>query len=191
VAYVDLPLNYLLRRHGPARHCVQQRRLSTSLVVECVRVCCVCCVCCVDVLSMSVSVWRLLTCDLLLRHERARHHLQQWRLSTSLVVECVRVLSVLSRYAVYGCVCVASVDLRTPFRTPPPPNRKHARPTAQTASTLQPHRATTRRAGDHPTDAPAPLNLAFTRYCIHQYCMVYGIHRRGRCGGVYCAMVMQ
>jgi len=34
-------------------------------------------------------------------------------------------------------------------------------------------------------------NLAFTRYCHHQYFMVYGIHRRGRWGGVYCAMGVQ
>jgi len=25
--------------------------------------------------------------------------------------------------------------------------------------------------------------LGFTRYCHHQYCMVYGIHKRGRWGG--------
>ena len=30
--------------------------------------------------------------------------------------------------------------------------------------------------------------LAFTRYCHLQYCMVYGIQRRGRWEGVYCAM---
>jgi len=30
-----------------------------------------------------------------------------------------------------------------------------------------------------------------TRYCHHQYCMVYGIKRRGRWGGLYCAMVVQ
>jgi len=34
-------------------------------------------------------------------------------------------------------------------------------------------------------------SLAFTRYCHRQYCMVYGIQRRGRWGGVYCAMVVQ
>jgi len=34
--------------------------------------------------------------------------------------------------------------------------------------------------------------LAFTRYCHHQYCMVYGITRGGvGGGGVYCAMVVQ
>jgi len=39
---------------------------------------------------------------------------------------------------------------------------------------------------------PPPLLLAFTRYCHHQYCMVYGIQQGGRwCGGVYCAMVVQ
>ena len=47
----------------------------------------------------------------------------------------------------------------------------------------------------HPL-APRPqllshLKLAFKRYCNHQYCMVFGIHRRSRWGGVYCAMVMQ
>ena len=33
--------------------------------------------------------------------------------------------------------------------------------------------------------------LAFTRYCLHQYCMVYGIQKEGRWEGVYCAMVVQ
>jgi len=33
-------------------------------------------------------------------------------------------------------------------------------------------------------------NLAFTRYCHCQYSIVYGIQRRGRWGGVYCAMVV-
>jgi len=33
--------------------------------------------------------------------------------------------------------------------------------------------------------------LAFTGYCHHQYCMVHGIHKGGRWGGVYCAMVEQ
>jgi len=33
--------------------------------------------------------------------------------------------------------------------------------------------------------------LAFTRYCHHQYCMVYGIQGGGRLGGVYCAIVVQ
>jgi len=33
--------------------------------------------------------------------------------------------------------------------------------------------------------------VAFTRYCHLQYCMVYGIQRRGRWEGVYCAMVVQ
>ena len=28
------------------------------------------------------------------------------------------------------------------------------------------------------------LSLAFTRYCHHQYCMVYGINREGRWRGV-------
>jgi len=27
--------------------------------------------------------------------------------------------------------------------------------------------------------------FACTRYCHHQYCMVYGIQKGGRCGGVY------
>jgi len=33
--------------------------------------------------------------------------------------------------------------------------------------------------------------LAFTRYCHHQYRVVYGIKREGRWAGVYCAMVVQ
>jgi len=34
--------------------------------------------------------------------------------------------------------------------------------------------------------------LAFTRYCHHQYCMVYGIQGGGgRWGAVYCAMSVQ
>jgi len=33
--------------------------------------------------------------------------------------------------------------------------------------------------------------LAFTRYCHRQYRMVYGIEKRGRWGGVYCAVVVQ
>ena len=33
--------------------------------------------------------------------------------------------------------------------------------------------------------------LAFTRYCHHRYCMVYGIKRGGRWRGVYCPMVVQ
>jgi len=36
-----------------------------------------------------------------------------------------------------------------------------------------------------------PCDLAFTRYCLHQYCMVYGIQKEGRWEGVYCAMVVQ
>jgi len=32
--------------------------------------------------------------------------------------------------------------------------------------------------------------LGFTRYCHHQYHMVYGIKRSSRWGGVYCAMVV-
>jgi len=36
-----------------------------------------------------------------------------------------------------------------------------------------------------------PPNLAFARYCQHQYCMVYGIHKEGRWEGVYCTMVVQ
>jgi len=41
--------------------------------------------------------------------------------------------------------------------------------------------------------APAPAHggLAFTRYCHYQYCMVYGIHKGGWEGGVYCAIVVQ
>ena len=30
--------------------------------------------------------------------------------------------------------------------------------------------------------------LAFTRYCHYQYCVVYGIHKGGRGGVVYCAI---
>ena len=37
----------------------------------------------------------------------------------------------------------------------------------------------------------APQRLAFTRYCHHQYCMVYGIQNGGRWKGVYCAMTVQ
>ena len=33
--------------------------------------------------------------------------------------------------------------------------------------------------------------LDFTRYCQHQYCMVYGIQKGGRWLGVYCATVVQ
>jgi len=33
--------------------------------------------------------------------------------------------------------------------------------------------------------------LAFTRYCHHQYCMVYGIQREDRWRDVYCAMGVQ
>jgi len=32
---------------------------------------------------------------------------------------------------------------------------------------------------------------AFTRYFRHQYSMVKGIHKGGRWGGVYCALVVQ
>jgi len=34
-------------------------------------------------------------------------------------------------------------------------------------------------------------SLAFTRYCHYRYCMVYGITRGGRWGGVYRAIVVQ
>jgi len=34
-------------------------------------------------------------------------------------------------------------------------------------------------------------NLAFTRYCHHQYCMVYGIQKGGRWGGACCEMGVQ
>jgi len=34
-------------------------------------------------------------------------------------------------------------------------------------------------------------NLAFTRYCHHQYGMVYGIQKGGRWGVVYCAIDVQ
>jgi len=37
----------------------------------------------------------------------------------------------------------------------------------------------------------ASHSLAFTRYCHHLYCMVYGINREGRWRGAYCAMVAQ
>jgi len=33
--------------------------------------------------------------------------------------------------------------------------------------------------------------LTFTRYCHHQYCMVFDIQGGGRWAGVYCAMVVQ
>jgi len=35
------------------------------------------------------------------------------------------------------------------------------------------------------------LTLAYTRYCHCQYCMVYCIHKGGRVGVVYCALVVQ
>jgi len=35
------------------------------------------------------------------------------------------------------------------------------------------------------------LSLAFTGYCHLQYCIVYGIQRGGRRGGVYCVMCVQ
>jgi len=38
---------------------------------------------------------------------------------------------------------------------------------------------------------PTAWQLAFTRYCYYQYCMVYGIHKRGRVGVVYCALIVQ
>jgi len=34
-------------------------------------------------------------------------------------------------------------------------------------------------------------NLAFTRYCHDQYCMVYGLLKGGREGVVYCAVAVQ
>jgi len=33
--------------------------------------------------------------------------------------------------------------------------------------------------------------LAFTRYCNYQYCMVYGKHKGDRKGSVYCPIVVQ
>jgi len=39
----------------------------------------------------------------------------------------------------------------------------------------------------------APHLLAFTRYCHHQYCMAYGVHRGGGgglVGDVYCTMAV-
>jgi len=35
------------------------------------------------------------------------------------------------------------------------------------------------------------FNLAFTRYCHHRYCIVYGIKGVGGGGGVYHAMAVQ
>ena len=33
--------------------------------------------------------------------------------------------------------------------------------------------------------------LAFTRYCHSQYCMLYGMQKRGLGEGVHCAIVVQ
>jgi len=45
---------------------------------------------------------------------------------------------------------------------------------------------------DRPSAEQVRQDLAFTRYCHHQYCMVYGIQMGGRWGGgVYCAMAVQ
>ena len=38
--------------------------------------------------------------------------------------------------------------------------------------------------------SPGP-SLVFTRYCHHKFCMLYGIQRRGRWGGIFCTMVVQ
>ena len=38
---------------------------------------------------------------------------------------------------------------------------------------------------------PFRRDLAFTRYCHLQYCMVYSKTRRSQWAGVYCAMLVQ
>ena len=37
----------------------------------------------------------------------------------------------------------------------------------------------------------AHYSLAFTRYCFNQSCMVYGIHKGGRGGVLYCPIAVQ
>ena len=50
---------------------------------------------------------------------------------------------------------------------------------------------TGRRAGRRKPWRVGIYKLAFTRYCHHLYCMVYGINREGRWRGVYYAMAVQ
>ena len=48
-----------------------------------------------------------------------------------------------------------------------------------------------RAAEAHATLEQVRPRLAFTRYCHHQYCMVYGTPKGGRRGVTYCAIVVQ
>ena len=66
------------------------------------------------------------------------------------------------------------------------PNTKVATRTVTVAILPNRETAPTRRCSD-----PLRGRFVLSRYSHRQYCMVYDIQRRGRWGGVYCAMVVQ